>query len=149
MQNWPFGWKIITEEYGKTGVAVYHGFPGPEREAHVIGGDAFGIPAGAKNRDLALKFVEYMLSAEAQKLFVKELGWPSVREDAYAEAESPAFQAVREAMQHGVFRKNVPYWAEYQKLFEEAFLRVVVEGETLALLDEFHDRMQKIRAAAE
>jgi trehalose transport system substrate-binding protein len=149
MQNWPFGWNVITKDYGKTGIAVYHGFPGPEREAHVIGGDVFGIPAGAKDRDLAMKFIDYMLTAEVQKLLVTELGWPSVREDAYVETDSPALQAVREAMKYGVFRGNVPYWAEYQKLFEEAFLRVVMNGEDLSVLDEFNRRMKDIESAAE
>ncbi|MBN1383160.1 MAG: extracellular solute-binding protein [Deltaproteobacteria bacterium] len=149
MQNWPFGYKIITEKYGKKDVGVYHGFPGPRKEAHVVGGDVFGIPVGSKNRDLALQFIQYMLSKEVQGIFVKDLSWPSARPDAYEMSSSPAFQAIREAFQYGVFRKNVPYWAEYQKLFEEAFVRIVIKGEDPALLDQFHDRMEKIKARYE
>jgi trehalose transport system substrate-binding protein len=144
MQNWPFGYKIITEKYGKKNVEVYHGFPGPVREAHVIGGDVFGIPVGSRNKKLSLHFIEYMLTREVQSIFVRDLGWPSLRSDAYEESDSPAFLAVKEALRHGVFRKNVPYWSAYQKLFEEAFLRIVVNGEDLSLLDEFHHRMQEI-----
>ncbi len=33
-----------------------------------------------------------------------------------------------EALSHGIFRANVPYWTEYQKLFEEAFFSIVVRG---------------------
>jgi trehalose transport system substrate-binding protein len=149
MQNWPFGYKILTEKYGKKNVGVYQGFPGPVREAHVIGGDVFGIPAGSKRRELSVKLVQYLLSRDVQSLLVRELGWPSVRRDAYHESESPAFRAVRKALEHGVFRKNVPYWGEYQKLFEEAFLRIVVNEEKLSLLDRFHDRMQDIVAKHE
>jgi len=149
MQNWPFGYQIITGKYGKKDVGVYHGFPGPEKEAHVVGGDVFGIPSGSKNKDLALQFIRYMLSKEVQTVFISELAWPAVRLDAYGTSDSPAFQAVRDAFRHGIYRKNVPYWAEYQKLFEEAFVRIVIRGEDMALLDQFHARMEKIKASYE
>ncbi|MBN1662290.1 MAG: extracellular solute-binding protein [Deltaproteobacteria bacterium] len=145
MQNWTFGYKIITEQYGKQDVEVYHGFPGPVREAHVIGGDVFGIPAGSQNKVLALNFIEYMLSRDVQAVFVKDLAWPSVRSDAYNDASSgPAFKAIQDALHYGVFRKNVPYWSEYQKLFEEAFLRIVVNGESIDILESLQTRMKHI-----
>jgi trehalose transport system substrate-binding protein len=145
MQNWPFGYKIITKDYGKKGIKVYRGFKGPEREAHVVGGDVFGIPVGAQNEDVALEFIQYLISKPVQTVFVRELNWPSIRSDANAEARDPElFNAVSDALAHGVFRKNVPYWTEYQKLFEEAFFRVVVNSENLSLLDEFNKRMTAI-----
>jgi trehalose transport system substrate-binding protein len=148
MQNWTFGYKIITEKYGKKDVGVYHGFPGPVREAHVIGGDVFGIPEGSKNKALALKFIEYMLSREVQTALVNDLAWPAVRPDAYDTASvSPVFTAIHGALRYGIFRKNVPYWSEYQKLFEEAFLRIVVQGEPIDLLEKFQVRMRVIMQA--
>ena len=147
MQNWPFGYKILTEDYGKKNVEVYSGFPGPVRRAHVIGGDVFGIPVGTPNRELALAFVEYMLSREVQSAFVKGLAWPSVRQDAYAGVDSPVFVAVNEALSHGIFRANVPYWTEYQKLFEEAFFSIVVRGgDVRSELDAYAQRLDGIRA---
>jgi trehalose transport system substrate-binding protein len=144
MQNWPFGYKIITEVYGKQDIDVYHGFPGPVREAHVIGGDVFGIPIGSQNKNLALAFMMHVLSREVQTVFVEDLSWPSLRSDVAAESASPVLAAVAEALRYGVFRKNVPYWSVYQKLFEEAFLRVVAGGEDIRVLDELHVRMLKI-----
>ncbi len=43
----------------------------------------------------------------------------------------PHFQAVTRALEHGILRKNVPYWPEYEKLVNEAFLRIVVRGEAV------------------
>lgn len=149
MQNWPFGYKIITEDYGKTGVGVYRGFPGPVREAHVVGGDVFGIPKGTRNRDLSLQFIRYLLSREVQDILVQKLSWPSARPDANKRAASPALHAVEQALKFGIFRKNVTYWAQYQKLFEEAFVRVVMKGEDISVLDSFHTRMKKIQASYE
>lgn len=145
MQNWPFGYKIIAQKYGKKDVGVYHGFPGPKKEAHVVGGDVFGIPRGSKNRELALQFIRYMLTKEVQTVFIKELSWPAVRPDVYTVSKSPEFKAIEDAFRCGIFRKNVPYWGEYQKLFEEVFIRIVIRGESLALLDQFHDRMETIK----
>lgn len=145
MQNWPFGYKIMVEKYGKKNIEVYHGFPGPVKEAHVIGGDVFGIPVGAQNRDLAIKFIEHMISKDVQSVFVKDLSWPSIREDAYAAGgNSPVLGAIKESLKHGVFRKNVPYWTEFQKYFEEAFMQVVISGkEAKPILDGYHKKMQK------
>jgi hypothetical protein len=33
-------------------------------------------------------------------------------------------------MRHGVFRVNVPYWAEYERLVSEAADRILWRGET-------------------
>jgi len=37
----------------------------------------------------------------------------------------PHVAAVQDAMRHGVFRENVPYWAEYERLASEAVERVL------------------------
>ena len=38
--------------------------------------------------------------------------------------------AVQEALSHGVFRANVSYWADYERLTNEAVQRVLWRGET-------------------
>ena len=37
--------------------------------------------------------------------------------------------AVREAMRHGIFRPNVSYWAEYERIASEAVERVLWRAE--------------------
>lgn len=149
MQNWPFGYKILIDKYKKKDIEVYHGLKGPKKEAHVIGGDVFGIPVGSKNKELATKFIQYMISKKVQSIFVTDLSWPVIREDAYAAAKGsdnmPALLAVKEALKHGIFRKNVPYWTEFQKFFEEAFISIVINGkDTESTLQTYHDKMQKV-----
>jgi len=149
MQNWPFGIRVIVEEYAKTDIETYHGFSGPKREAHVIGGEVLGIPKGAKNRELALRFIQYLQSREVQSKLAKELGWPSMRSDAYDEMPGllkERFQAVNEAMAYGVLRRNVAYWDDYVKYVNDAFTRIVIRGEPVKeTLDLYHERLEEAK----
>lgn len=134
-QNWPFGVRLLVQEYGKKDtIKTYSGWAGPVREAHVIGGEVLGIPVGSPHPTLALDFIQFMQSKAVQEIFTSRLGWPAVRTDAYGRVEvwmRPHFQAVAQALEHGILRKNVSYWPEYEKLINEAFVRIVVRGEVV------------------
>ena len=148
MQNWPFGVRIIIEEYGKKEISTYHGFSGPVREAHVVGGEVLGIPKGTKNKELALHFIRYLQSREVQEKLVSELGWPSIRSDAYGavpEWMQPHFESVNLAFQYGVFRKNVPYWNDFVKYINEAFVEIVTRGAPVKKTLDFY--RQQLEAA--
>jgi trehalose transport system substrate-binding protein len=149
MQNWPFGYRLLVKDYGKTNIRVYGGFAGPVQRAHVIGGDVFGIPVGAPNRDLALTFIQYMQTRDVQAILASNLGWPSIRRDAYGTVPDwmkPQVVAVEEALQYGVFRTNVPYWTEFNKLFNEAFVKIVMSGAPIkATLNAYHQKMEGIK----
>ena len=146
MQNWPFGIRIIIEEYGKKEISTYHGFSGPVREAHVVGGEVLGIPKGTPRKKLALDFIRYLQSREVQEKLVSRLGWPSIRSDAYGavpEWMQPHFQSVNEALEYGVFRKNVPYWNDFVKYINEAFLEIVTRGAPVKkTLDFYHNQLE-------
>ena len=131
-QNWPFGVNIIVKDYGKEEIKAYPGWKGPLKEAHTIGGEVLGIPEGAPNKKLALKFILFLESKEIQEILVSQLGWPSVRDDAYGEIErwqKPYFEAVKEALKHGVYRPNVLYWGEFEKFLNEALMRILINKE--------------------
>ena len=131
-QNWPFGVPLLVKDYGKTAIRTYSGWAGPVRQAHVIGGDVLGIPVGARNRKLALAMIEYLQSHMVQETLSERLGWPSLRSDVQTAGEEwmrPHAEAVQEALSHGVFRANVGYWADYERLANEAVQRVLWRGE--------------------
>ena len=131
-QNWPFGVSLLVQDYGKTAIHTYSGWAGPEREAHVIGGDVLGIPIGARNRKLALAMIQFLQSYMIQDALSEELGWPSLRSDVQTGGEEwmrPHAEAVQEALSHGIFRTNIGYWADYERLANEAVQRVLWRGE--------------------
>ncbi len=133
-QNWPFGIRLLIQDYGKRDIRTYSGWVGPAREAHVIGGDVLGIPIGAPHRDLAVRLIHHLQSREAQDILASRLGWPTIRADTKEVAEAwlrPHVTVVQEAMRHGVFRAHVPYWAEYERIVSEAAERIIWRRESV------------------
>lgn len=137
-RNWPFGIEVIVNQGEKKDVKAYHGWRGPVREAHTLGGEVLGIPKGAPHKDLALKFVAHMQSKATQTTLVKRLAWPPMREDAYTDVpdwQKPYFAAVREALTHAVARPNVPYWEDFDKAINLAAREILQDradvGKTL------------------
>jgi trehalose transport system substrate-binding protein len=131
-QNWPFGIRLLIQDYGKRNIRTYSGWTGPVREAHVIGGDVLGIPVGAAHRELALRLIRHLQSREVQEILATGLGWPAIREDAKGAVEAwlrPHVAAVQAALRHGIFRATVPYWAEYERIASEAAERILWRSE--------------------
>jgi len=145
--NWPFGVSILVKDYGLDFIETYSGWLGPSGEFHVIGGDVFGIPENAQNKREALDFIFFMQTKEVQQILVSKLGWPSIREDAYAEARNwqrPHFKSVKEALRRGVFRKNVTWWPAYKKYVNLAFREIVMQGAGVKqTLDKYKEELER------
>jgi trehalose transport system substrate-binding protein len=148
-RNWPFGVQLLVQKGGKTQIKAYHGWRGPLREAHVLGGEVIGIPAAAPQRRVALEFMRHLMSKPVQEALVSALGWPSFRSDAYGAIEAwqaPYFAAVQEALTHALPRPHVSHWAEVDRALNGAFREIVYEGRPVqATLDRYHAQLQKAR----
>lgn len=130
-QNWPFGVTVMVQQFGLDFVGTYGGWTGPAGRAHVVGGDVLGIPGNSAREEEALALISYLQSAEVQTILVRELGWPSIRPDAYAavpEWLQPHFAAVQDALEHGVFRQNVAWWPAYEQNVVNAYREIVLQG---------------------
>lgn len=149
-RNWPFGIEVVVRQGEKTDVLAYHGWRGPVREAHTLGGEVFGIPKGAPHKELALKFVGYMQSKPVQAKLMAALAWPPMREDAYAEVagwQKPYFEAVKEALAHAVARPNVPYWEDFDKAINLAAREIFLEDKPVdATLDRWAAELAAAKA---
>jgi trehalose transport system substrate-binding protein len=148
-RNWPFGIHLLVQEAGKTQIKVYHGWRGPVREAHVLGGEVIGIPRGASQRELALEFMRYLMSKPVQEMLVSSLGWPSFRSDAYGGGQAwqaPYFAAIQEALTQAQPRPQVDYWAQLDRAVTGAFREIVYEGQPVQdTLDRYHRELQQAR----
>jgi trehalose transport system substrate-binding protein len=143
------GVPLLIKEYGKTAIRTYSGWAGPAREAHVIGGDVLGMPVDAPHRQLALALIRHLQSREVQMLLTSRLGWPSLRADVEGTVEAwlqPHVAAVGEALRHGIFRTNVRYGAEYERITNEAVQRILWRDEAPAsVLPPLADRLAELR----
>lgn len=139
--NWPFGVNVIVQEGGKKEIKAYAGWKGPVKASKVLGGEVLGIPAGAPNKELAVKLMEHLMSKEVQETLVTKLAWPSSRSDAYgkvAEWQKPYFEAINEAMKNTQPRPNLTWWADLEKALNDAFREIVIEGkEVKPTLDKY------------
>lgn len=147
-QNWPITSAQLAEQDLLNKFHVYEGWKGPERAAHVIGGDVLGIPRGVSGRQkqAAVELATYLMSSSVQETFVERNAWPSIRADAYGnvpEEQKATFQAIQKALEDGWFRPNVSFWSDVSEQMNAAVRRVVVGGEPVkAVLDELHSNIE-------
>ena len=130
--NWPFGVNVIVKDGKKTEIKAYGGWSGPARDSHVLGGEVIGIPVGSPHKNLAVKFMEYLISRGVQEKLVSKMGWPACRSDAYGTVEKwqqPYFAAVNAALESAEARPNVTYWADFEKTLLKAFRLTVLDGQ--------------------
>jgi len=143
-QNWPFTTGTLSDQGVLDRFEIYEGWEGPERAAHVIGGEVLGIPKGVsgKEKDAAIGLAQFLMSQDAQALLAAQNAWPSVRSDAYGdvpEDRQSTFDAINAALESGWYRPNVPYWADVQEAINTAVTRVIVNNAPAkATLDELH-----------
>ncbi|MFW5782411.1 MAG: extracellular solute-binding protein, partial [Candidatus Muiribacteriaceae bacterium] len=123
-RNWPFGMNVIVRQNKKRNIKAYGTWSGPEGKATMIGGDVIAITKRSNKHEVALKFAEHLMSREVQEIFVTELGWPPVREDAMGEVpnwQKPFFKAVLDALEYGKYRPTITGWSAVDKYVNMAF----------------------------
>jgi trehalose transport system substrate-binding protein len=151
-QNWPFTSGTFSTEGILEVFDVYEGWSGPEREAHVVGGDVLGIPVGVEGdqKTAALALAEFLMSKEAQETLAARNAWPSIRNDSYAQVPEDlqeTFDAIQAALEGGWYRPAVPYWADVDEAINAAIQQVMIDGkDAQQTLDGLHDQ---IASAAE
>jgi multiple sugar transport system substrate-binding protein len=131
--NWPFAVAQLRE--AGTLPSRFRTAPlpaGPAGSATVLGGGYLGVSVVAPHPDEASRFVAAMTSAAAQRQLVSRMGWFPVREDAWdalGEAERGQFAGFI-AMRGDIHARPVSEsYPEISALWQEAFRRVVFEGE--------------------
>lgn len=150
--NWPFGINVIVQKNGRQDVKAYHGWRGPAKESHVLGGEVLGIPAGAPNRAGAFQLAEFLMSKETQSELLSKLGWPPMRTDAFGSVpdwQAPYFQAVQQALENVDARPNVPYWEDASRAMNDAFRDIVQQKQPVKeTLDRYASALQRAKQAA-
>ena len=150
--NWPFGVNVIVRDNKREDVKAYHGWQGPAKESHVLGGEVLAIPTGAPNREGALRLAEFLMSRETQEQLLGKIGWPPMRSDAYGNVpawQQEYFNAVQEAMRHVDARPNVGYWEDVSRALNDAFRDIVQNKQPVQpTLDRYAAAIQQAKQAA-
>ena len=86
----------------------------------MIGNWMMGVTANSKNKELALKFLEYVTSAEVQTETAEKGGVPtrtSVLKDSNLNKKYPYLKTLLEATENSVVRGRTPHWSEIETAY--------------------------------
>lgn len=92
----------------------------PEMPAGVIGNWMMGVTANSTNKDLAIKLLEYLTSAETQKAAADVGAVPtrtSVFEDAELSAAHPSYATLLDATENSHVRPRTPLWSQIEEAY--------------------------------
>ncbi len=96
--------------------------------ASLVGGGSWFVPSDSKNKDGAWKFARFMAQPESQvKWFELFKNMPSVKAawDDPGMGDTPILEAVRESLETGVNRPNVPTWNQVGQVIGQEMEKVV------------------------
>jgi len=149
--NWPFGISVIVDKNGRKDIKAYHGWKGPNKESHVLGGEVLGIPVGAPNKAGALQVADFLMSKDTQSQLLTRLGWPPMRTDAFGSVpdwQQEYFQAVQQALKAVDARPNVAYWEDASRAMNDAFRDIVQQKQPAKdTLDKYAATIQRAKQA--
>ncbi len=115
------GWPLNTAELKKTGFPAGETIPKENTTGWI---DHLMITAGSENKELAYKFLEYMVSARAQQLVAKKTNYAPANPQAGKfmtpeEVKSSHLDDVDNYQKHIYFWQNVPRRAKYTEIWNE------------------------------
>lgn len=103
-----------------------------EGPAPMLGSWLVAVPADAKNPEGARRFIDFLTSAEMQKILALEVGTPPTRASVYKDAEVVGkyrwYPAQAEALQNAQPRPRIAQWAEVETILGD-YLQLALIGQ--------------------
>ena len=92
------------------------------------------LPAAGRNQDAAFKFLQFLTSAETQKLMAMKAGLPPSRASVYGDAEllklRPFYPAVKAALIAGKARPRTMVWSEIENILGGSLQEALIGDKT-------------------
>lgn len=82
-RNWAFAVCLIENGGRDADFETYAGWhwSQAQKPSCCLGGEFLALPKNSPNKELAIKLMRYLMSAEVQETLMRELGWPPMRLD--------------------------------------------------------------------
>jgi ABC-type glycerol-3-phosphate transport system substrate-binding protein len=130
--NWPFVVPLLQEKQLLPEPNVVAPLPaGPEGKATVLGGGYLAISAVAPHPQEAARLIAFLTGSEAQRFFVKNLGWMPIRSEAWdvlPEKMREEYHGFIEMAPYVRPRPPVQYYESLSRLWQQAFRDIVFES---------------------
>ena len=127
--GWP-SWYIS----GESATAEYASIPSKAMNSStgfptgMIGNWMMGVTANSENSELAVKFLEYVTSADVQKKAAEYGGVPtrvSVFTDSELSAKYPYFKTILVGTENSVVRPRTPLWTDIETAYGAAYISAI------------------------
>ena len=133
--GWP-GWYTPTARSSSDYVALSGRVTedSPSYNANVYGIWTIGVPDNSQNKELSIKLLKYLMDPEVQKSTIEYGGVPcrySSLSDEKVLEENPPFEAVRTALESGVYRPLMEEWPEFYKILGTEMGRIISGEKTV------------------
>lgn len=150
--NWPFQWAVATKSGAKTNAEnTGNGLiPGINvRSASIDGSEGYAINVNSKNKQAALKWLEFASSAVAQKEIVEKEGWFPVSQETLDDPATvkalPVVTTYKESTEYVTKRYGAPWSSELDQLLSVQISKAMnQEIEPKAALDAAQEELKPI-----
>jgi len=154
-RNWTYAWKLHNEAgspvKGKVGVSDLPHFEN-HRSVSAIGGWHLGVSRYSDVKEKAWEFVKFVTSYETQKKLMLNVGWTPGRKDVYEDAdvirELPHAAILKNILETGASRPNVPYYTEVseviQRFVNNCLADKMIPREALSAMQKKIDQITRI-----
>ncbi|MBW1781832.1 MAG: ABC transporter substrate-binding protein [Deltaproteobacteria bacterium] len=134
-RNWPYAWSVADDPKksrvaGRIGVGRLPHFPGHD-SASTLGGWQFGINRYSRHPEAAWQFIQFMTSAQGQKILALASGLAptrrSVYEDPLIQEKTPYLKAFLPAFEKARTRPPSPVYPMISQELQRFFSRAISE----------------------
>lgn len=133
--GWP-GWYTPTRNSSMDYIAL-NGKYRSDRQAYnsnIYGIWTIGIPESSKNKQHSIKLLEYLMDRDVQKATVEKGGVPcrySSLKDEEILHEFPQYEAVRKALEGGVYRPVMEEWSQFYTILGREMKFIIEDQKTV------------------
>lgn len=130
--GWP-GWYVPTRNSSMDYIALSGRYRAdrPAYNSNIYGIWTVGIPQNSTHKDYSIKLIEFLMDKDVQKATVPYGGVPcrySSLNDSEILRQFPQYEAVRKALEGGVYRPAMEEWTEFYTILGRE-LKLVLEEE--------------------
>ncbi|MBR1535868.1 MAG: extracellular solute-binding protein [Treponema sp.] len=148
--GWP-GWYTPTKNSSMDYIALSGKFRNdrPSYNSNIYGIWAVGIPENSINKEYAEKLLEYLMDKEVQKTTVSFGGVPcrySSLNDTEILQKFPQYNAVREALEGGIYRPVIENWTEFYTILGQE-MKAIIDGKK-EVFEGLYDAQRELEKSA-
>ena len=137
----------VTHDWGVASFAL-----GKKKAVSLGGGNIYMLKKSTKQQQLAgWKFLKFLTNTENLRFWSVSTGYMAARKSAQQSpeiqkiwADDPRYTITYKQLKYSFARPKVEHWPEIQSMISEAWTRVMTEGASVDILDDYAEKAQEL-----